>query len=433
MGGCVSSHAKKSRKPRHHRTKKIRKHEEMMKRNSIFVRTATTRKIITSNSTFNLTQMEWHRGQFDANVICQEELWFDSHSKINESDSDDDFVSVHEDGFRISSSGQVLQHETSSCIAENKCPQIQIRKSAIIRLSFKRTSLDREETTEICSARKYLYRPRPGLLIPCSTAEKPHSGCWSAIDPSSFRLRDENFFKDKTKSPAPGYCPYTPIGVDLFTCPKKVNHIAQHLELPSIKGDGKLPPLLIVNIQLPTYPTAMFNGDSDGEGLSLVLYFKLSETYEKDISSRFQESIKSLIEDDKEKVKGFAKESVVAFRERLKIMVGVLNPEELVSSSTERKLLHAYNEKPVLSRPQHNFYQGSNYFEIDLDIHRFSYIARKGLEAFRERLRNGILNLGLTIQAQKAEELPEKVLCCLRLNKIDFVNHGQIPTIVSHS
>ncbi|KAJ7971018.1 protein ENHANCED DISEASE RESISTANCE 2-like [Quillaja saponaria] len=475
--------------------------------------TATCRRSEVSNSSVHLTQLQWHHNQHDANPICQEDAWFDSVS-ILESDSDDEFISVHGDGFPLVgnaigniSSGQVLQYERSTRFVGSNCKYEEYHESFLKidggkadEVSSKRKKIlngpygsfkgliedghDTEKKTQENKLRADLPRLVPSVSFndkivnppskgPQPRRKQPSSGCWSQIPPSTFKLRGNNYFKDKCKCPAPNYSPYIPIGVDLFICPKKIHHIAQHLELPNVIANGKVPPLLIVNIQLPTYPATMFLGDSDGEGMSLVLYFKVSETFDKDISTQFQDSIKKLVEDEMEKTKGFAKDSTVPFRERLKIMAGVVNLEDLHLSSTEKKLVNAYNRKPVLSRPQHNFYKlHKGLFEAPVSLVwftgsflpcwactdvclgfsrckelekkvlitlrliwtfiAFGYISRKGLEAFRERLKNGILDLGLTIQAQKREELPEQVLCCLRLNKIDFVDHYQrLPTLMT--
>ncbi|GFP91567.1 hypothetical protein PHJA_001300700 [Phtheirospermum japonicum] len=257
------------------------------------------------------------------------------------------------------------------------------RKKAALKLSFKWK--DEHSTTTLISSKALLQRPIAGSQVPFCPLGKRMPDSWSEIEPGTFKVRGVNYFRDKKKELAHNCAAYNPFGLDVFLSQRKINHITRFVELPVVSSSGKLPPILVVNIQMPLYPAAIFQGETDGEGISFVLYFKLSESFSKEISARFQDNIRKLIDDEVEKVKGFAVDTVAPFRERLKILGRVSNMEDLPLSAAERKLMHAYNEKPVLSRPQHQFYSGN-----------------------------------------KAEELPEQILCCIRLNEIDYVNYQQL-------
>ncbi|XP_071696031.1 uncharacterized protein [Rutidosis leptorrhynchoides] len=295
------------------------------------------------------------------------------------------------------------------------------RKKTSSRLSFRWR--DGQPNLSILSPKGILRRPIAGSQVPYCPIEKKMSDCWSPLDPSVFKVRGHNYLRDKKKECAANQAAFYPIGVDVFLSPRKIDHIARLIELPKVEPYGKIPPLLVVNLQIPLYPAAIFQHEYDGEGMSIVLYFKLSEHYD-ELPLHFQENIRKIIDDEVERVRGFPVDTIAPCRERLKILGRVTNLEDLQLSSAERKLMNAYNEKPVLSRPQHEFFLGENYFEIDLNMHRFSYISRKGFEAFQDRLKHCILDFGLTIQGNKAEELPECILCCLQLKEIDYTNYN---------
>ncbi|KAL9226273.1 hypothetical protein vseg_002105 [Gypsophila vaccaria] len=455
------------------------KNRNKFRKNRIFSRpTKRSHDKCNKNHNFSASDRSFSNPSFQGN---SEESWYDSIT-IFESDGEEDFQSFQEDilsqnGIERLSMGRnshevfsartsteakhpVYLDEISSCVEEssgkidglldncgiipNNClpclntataPSIEkrtsvsspssARKKASSKLSFK-WSNGAPNSRLSSKALMQLQRPIAGTQVPFCRLDKSVMDSWSQIEPSTFRVRGQTFFRDRKKEFAPNYAAYYPFGVDVFLSPRKIEHIARFVELPAVNSIADFPPILVVNAQVPLYPAALFQNEGDGEGINIVMYYKINESFMKELPSIHQESIRKLMHDEVEKVKSFPMDTIAPFRERLKILGRLANVDDLQLSAAERKLINAYNEKPVLSRPQHEFFSGENYFEIDLDMHRFSYISRKGFEAFLDRLKMCVIDFGLTIQGNKAEEVPEQILCCLRLNGLDYMNYQQL-------
>ncbi|XP_010475902.1 PREDICTED: uncharacterized protein LOC104755252 [Camelina sativa] len=477
MGGCVSTPKScvgaklKSSKQR----RKSRRRRKIQRKRAVSSRL--------SDGSFDT--LDHHRNfSIPSSRATGEEAWFESNVAF-ETDCDDDFHSVQEDTLngsnrvsissstttsstQDSESNEVMSQSKSDgdlndakrpdlvdssadegllencrilpsnclpCLNTTTVPSIDKRRSlsssppssrkkTSLRLSYKWR--EGHASGALFLSKMQLKRPIAGSQVPFCPVDKKMLDCWSTVDPNSFRVRGKTYFREKKKEFAPSHAAYNPFGVDVFLSEHKIHHVAQYVKLPVTTTSSKLPSILIVNVQIPLYPTAIFQGESDGEGMNIILYFKLSDNYSKELPLHFQESIRKLIDDEVEKVKGFPMDTTAPFRERLKILGRVANVDDLHLSGPEKKLMQAYNEKPVLSRPQHEFYLGDNYLEIDIDMHRFGYISRKGFETFIDRLKICVLDVGLTIQGNKPEELPEQILCCVRLNGIDFMNYHQL-------
>ncbi|KAB1219640.1 hypothetical protein CJ030_MR3G011100 [Morella rubra] len=56
--------------------------------------------------------------------------------------------------------------------------------------------------------------------------------------------------RDKKKEFAANCAAYYPFGVDVFLSQRKIDHIARFMELLAIDSSGKLPPILVVNVQV---------------------------------------------------------------------------------------------------------------------------------------------------------------------------------------
>ncbi|RHZ06187.1 hypothetical protein DYB37_000367 [Aphanomyces astaci] len=108
-----------------------------------------------------------------------------------------------------------------------------------------------------------------------------------------------------------------------------------------------------------------------------------------------------------------------AVRDRLKAIVRVANPADQKLGRMERTLLDTYNGQPLMTRPEHRFYRGDGYFEVDIDAHLFNFLARKGLTGITQHFGNMVVDFGFVMEGQDDDELPENVFGSGRMCRVD--------------
>ncbi|CAM9642515.1 unnamed protein product [Laminaria digitata] len=247
---------------------------------------------------------------------------------------------------------------------------------------------------------------------PPGTLTAPHHS-WSNGDRSVFRVRSKGYMVDKMKV-TPAESLYDMVGMDIFATEARVGNMASEIVLDSIAKDlpkvdvPGVPPLLVINVQLPSAPPALMSSAEDGPGYQCVLYFRLKASTALAMKSldTASEGVRLWVsycqhvgkEDD--------------FHGRFKCIAVIANSESLGLPGFVTK----YNGKPVLINRSGNWVKGESYIENTINVHRFSFIAKKSLHALKGMFKDMVLHLGFTIEGRASDELPESLLACSTLN-----------------
>lgn len=150
---------------------------------------------------------------------------------------------------------------------------------------------------------------------------------------------------------------------------------------------------------------------TDGPGFSLVIYFLMTpETREALLDLDTAPPAVKLL-------RNFVLDDSTEMRDRFKIMGDLVNFSELEFGYATNQIVEKYNQKPVLSRPEHFFFTDNNsFFEVDIDVHIFGYVPKSVLAACRGELDKLHVEMGFVIQGNEDDELPETVLGQARMH-----------------
>jgi hypothetical protein len=269
----------------------------------------------------------------------------------------------------------------------------------------------------------------PGDFTADGSNAPAHS--WFVADAGIFNVRCGPDYKRNKKKKASGGAVMELVDMKMYRCSKKMKHVCSELPFPDASSTAPAPSpssssgvfYFVLNVQVPDYAPAMWGGAEDGEGWSVIMYFSMSGAQHAEMMSNPQEGwavlLRRLIEAPVDDGDGKDKDAK-AIHDRVKLIAKIMNVGEIDLDSFTRGLVDSHNAQPVLSRPQHRFYKGHNYFEVDVDVHVFPFLALKGLHSLLDRVKDMVIDVCVCLEGHSDDELPERALGCVRISKMDL-------------
>lgn len=253
---------------------------------------------------------------------------------------------------------------------------------------------------------------------------------WSPAGGPDFTVRcGPDYARNGLKQPSVAAL-YECVAVDFFRSPVKLADVAAKRPLPWDAGErpGRraeseleaketgVPPFFVVCCNIPDYgpPNPVWGkAKDDGDGYCLILYLR--------ILPAAVEALREGGRSGANLVRAFINaQDGSELRQRFKGIARVDNLPEVELNGLVKKLVSSYNATPFLIRTTSTFHRGDGYFEVDVDVHRFSYLALQGLNGLKARINEAVADLGFTIQAEDDEEMPEVILGCARLHRLQL-------------
>jgi len=265
-----------------------------------------------------------------------------------------------------------------------------------------------------------------------------HNNTWMRMDAAEFSLRvGPNYKRTGLKAPS-GPALYELVGIDIIQSSLRLDDIGSKLQFPpdwenAVSNHPDVPPVFICNAQIPSdfdTPLFSFTEVTDGDGWSLVQYFRIRPEVATELAN---------IETASPAVKllaGYCKnapeeqgDSGSAWFGRFKLILRCENIDTFGLPS----FITSYNGKPVLLRNTGNIMTRGTYAEMDINVHRFSAMPKKGLAVMMNRFDQMDISIAFCIESREDDEMPEVLLGCSRIHRPDYTKAPHWGELAMHT